>query len=32
MLAGERARGDRVDVVAVVTPNHLHHAAGQGVP
>ncbi len=25
MLAGERAREDRVDVVAVVTPNHQHH-------
>ena len=25
MVAGEAARADRVDVVAVVTPNHQHH-------
>jgi len=27
MLAVESQRSDRIDVVAVVTPNHLHHAA-----
>ena len=26
----EAARPDRIDVVAIVTPNHLHFAAGQG--
>jgi predicted dehydrogenase len=25
MLAGELARHDRIDVVAIVTPNHQHH-------
>jgi predicted dehydrogenase len=25
MLAAERARPDRIDVVAIVTPNHLHY-------
>lgn len=27
LVAGERGRPDAVDVVAIVTPNHLHHAA-----
>jgi predicted dehydrogenase len=27
MAAGEAARPDRIDAVAIVTPNHLHHAA-----
>lgn len=26
MAAAERGRHDRIDVVAIVTPNHLHHA------
>ena len=26
MAAAEAARGDRIDAVAIVTPNHLHHA------
>ncbi|HEV7455742.1 MAG TPA: Gfo/Idh/MocA family oxidoreductase [Roseococcus sp.] len=26
MLAGERAREDGADVIAIVTPNHMHHA------
>jgi predicted dehydrogenase len=26
MAAGEAARRDRIDAVAIVTPNHLHHA------
>ena len=26
MVAGEMARADRADVVAIVTPNHLHYA------
>lgn len=26
MVSAESARADRVDVVAIVTPNHLHHA------
>jgi predicted dehydrogenase len=30
MIKGEAARSDRIDVVAVVTPNHLHHAAAKG--
>jgi predicted dehydrogenase len=29
MIKGESARADRVDVVAIVTPNHLHHAAAK---
>jgi predicted dehydrogenase len=29
MIKGETARTDRVDVVAIVTPNHLHHAAAK---
>lgn len=29
MVAGESARADRIDVVAIVTPNHLHHAAAK---
>lgn len=29
MLRGELDRSDRMDVVAVVTPNHLHHAAAK---
>jgi predicted dehydrogenase len=29
MVRAEGARTDRVDVVAVVTPNHLHHAAAK---
>lgn len=29
MIKGEAARTDRVDVVAIVTPNHLHHAAAK---
>jgi predicted dehydrogenase len=29
MVKGEAARSDRVDVVAIVTPNHLHHAAAK---
>lgn len=28
-VAGESARDDRIDVVAIVTPNHLHHAAAK---
>jgi predicted dehydrogenase len=30
MIKVEAARSDRIDVVAVVTPNHLHHAAAKG--
>jgi len=29
LIAGERARPDRVDVVAIVPPNHLHHPAAR---
>jgi predicted dehydrogenase len=29
MIEAESARADRVDVVAIVTPNHLHHAAAK---
>lgn len=29
MLLKERERADRVDVVAIVTPNHLHHDASK---
>ncbi len=29
MLRAESARPDRVDVVAIVTPNHLHHASAK---
>jgi predicted dehydrogenase len=29
MLQAEAARPDKVDVVAIVTPNHLHHAAAK---
>jgi predicted dehydrogenase len=29
MAAAEAARPDRIDAVAVVTPNHLHHAAAK---
>ncbi len=29
LIAGERARPDPVDVVAIVTPNHLHHPAAR---
>ena len=29
MVRAEGARADRVDVVAIVTPNHLHHAAAK---
>jgi len=29
MIKGEAARSDRIDVVAVVTPNHLHHSAAK---
>jgi predicted dehydrogenase len=29
MVRAEAARTDRVDVVAIVTPNHLHHAAAK---
>jgi predicted dehydrogenase len=29
MIQGEAGRTDRVDVVAIVTPNHLHHAAAK---
>jgi predicted dehydrogenase len=29
MLAAESQRSDRIDVVAVVTPNHLHYAAAR---
>lgn len=29
MVAGESVRSDRIDVVAIVTPNHLHHAAAK---
>lgn len=29
MIQAERARTDRVDVVTIVTPNHLHHAAAK---
>jgi predicted dehydrogenase len=29
MIQAERARTDRIDVVAIVTPNHLHHAAAR---
>jgi predicted dehydrogenase len=29
MIKGESARADRTDVVAIVTPNHLHHAAAR---
>jgi predicted dehydrogenase len=30
MAAAESARDDRIDAVAIVTPNHLHHAAARG--
>jgi predicted dehydrogenase len=29
MIQAESARPDRIDVVAIVTPNHLHHAAAK---
>jgi predicted dehydrogenase len=29
MAAKEAARGDRIDVVAIVTPNHMHHPAAK---
>ena len=29
LIKSEAARTDRIDVVAVVTPNHLHHAAAK---
>jgi predicted dehydrogenase len=29
MIAGERTRDDPMDVVAIVTPNHLHYAAAR---
>jgi predicted dehydrogenase len=29
MIKGESARTDRVDVVSIVTPNHLHHSAAK---
>jgi predicted dehydrogenase len=29
MIQTEGARADRIDVVAIVTPNHLHHAAAK---
>ncbi len=29
MVRAECARADRIDVVAIVTPNHLHHAAAK---
>jgi predicted dehydrogenase len=29
LLTGEARRADRVDVVAIVTPNHLHHTAAK---
>jgi predicted dehydrogenase len=29
MIQAERARTDRIDVVAIVSPNHLHHAAAR---
>lgn len=29
MIQAESARTDRIDVVAIVTPNHLHHAAAR---
>jgi predicted dehydrogenase len=29
MIKNEAARADRIDVVTVVTPNHLHHAAAK---
>ena len=29
MLSAEGARADRIDVAAVVTPNHLHHSAAK---
>ena len=29
MLSAERHRADRIDVVAIVTPNHLHHGAAK---
>jgi predicted dehydrogenase len=29
MIKNEAARSDRLDVVAIVTPNHLHHAAAK---
>ena len=32
MAGREAARPDRIDVVAIVTPNHLHFAAGAGLP
>ncbi len=32
MLRAECARADRIDVVAIVTPNHLHHAAARQFP
>jgi len=31
MIQAEAARADRVDVVAIVTPNHLHYAAAKQV-
>lgn len=29
LITGERARPDPVDVIAIVTPNHLHHPAAR---
>ena len=29
LLSGEVSRADRIDVVAIVTPNHLHHSAAR---
>ena len=29
MVRAERARADRIDVAAIVTPNHLHHAGAK---
>jgi predicted dehydrogenase len=29
MVRAERERADRIDVAAIVTPNHLHHAAAK---
>jgi predicted dehydrogenase len=29
LIRAESARSDRIDVVAIVTPNHLHHSAAQ---
>ena len=31
MLRAECARADRIDVAAIVTPNHLHHAAAKTI-